>query len=111
MQEVYSSWSSILWRVKMDEKQKSFPLYNDSDATLDASSKRRIAVEVALDLIRQEAMSGSSRNSLDSNLRHLSDFADFIQEALRGGAQEVLRGKDREALRGRERETSRGQQH
>ena len=95
---------------KMDEKQKSF-LYNDNDGTLDASSKRRMAVEVALDLIRQEAMSGSSRNSVDFNLRHLSDFADFIQEALRGGEQEVLRGKEREALRGRERETSRGQQH
>lgn len=96
---------------KMDEKQKSF-LYNDNDATLDASSKRRMAVEVALDLIRHEAMSGSSRNSVDSNLRHLSDFADFIQEALRGGGeQEVLRGKEGAALRGRERETSRGQQH
>ncbi|HXH92201.1 MAG TPA: hypothetical protein VNN25_11520 [Thermoanaerobaculia bacterium] len=95
---------------KMDEKQKSF-LYNDNDATFDASSKRRMAVEVALDLIRHEAMSGSSRNSVDFNLRHLSDFADYIQEALRGGEQEVLRGKEREALRGRERETSRGQQH
>ena len=95
---------------KMDEKQKFF-LYNDNDATLDASSKRRMAVEVALDLIRHEAMSGSSRNSLDSNLRYLSDFANFIQEALRGGEQEVLGGREREALRGRERETSRARQH
>jgi hypothetical protein len=94
----------------MDEKQKFF-LYNDNDATLDASSKRRMAVEVALDLIRHEAMSGSSRNSLDSNLRYLSDFANFIQEALRGGEQEVLGGREREALRGRERETSRARQH
>ena len=95
---------------KMDEKQKFF-LYNDNDATLDASTKRRMAVEVALDLIRHEAMSGSSRNSLDSNLRYLSDFANFIQEALRGGEQEVLGGREREALRGRERETSRARQH
>ncbi|MGF6872833.1 hypothetical protein [Paraburkholderia sp. MM5477-R1] len=110
----------------MDEKQK-FLLYNDNDATLDASSRRRVAVEIALDLIRHEAMSGSSRNPLDSNLRHLSDFADFIQEALRGGEQEDLRGSEREDLRdrerddlrdrerenvrGRERETSRGRQH
>ena len=94
----------------MDEKQKFF-LYNDNDATLDASTKRRMAVEVALDLIRHEAMSGSSRNSLDSNLRYLSDFANFIQEALRGGEQEVLGGREREALRGRERETSRARQH
>ena len=94
----------------MDEKQK-FLLYNDNDATLDAVSKRRMAVEVALDLIRHEAMSGSSRNSLDSNLRHLSDFADFIQEALRGNEEEVLSGSEREASRGRERETSRGREH
>jgi len=82
----------------MDEKQK-FLLYNDNDTTLDASSKRRMAVEVALDLIRHEAMSGSSRNSLDSNLRHLSDYANFIQEALRGS--EALRSRE-EALRDRE---------
>jgi hypothetical protein len=85
----------------MDEKPK-FLLYNDNEATLDAFAKRRIAVEVALDLIRHEAMSGSSRNSLDSNLRHLSDFADFIQEALRGKEQEALRDNEEEALRGRE---------
>jgi hypothetical protein len=95
----------------MDEQQK-FLLYNDNDATVDAVAKRRIAVEVALDLIRYEAMSGSSRNSLDSNLRHLSDFADFIQEALRGDEEEVLSGgSEREASRGRERETSRGREH
>jgi hypothetical protein len=110
----------------MDEKQK-FLLYNDSDAELDVSSKRRIAVEVALDLIRHEAASGSSRNSLDSNLRHLSDFADFIQEALRDNEQEALRGSERDALRdserdalrgsereplrGRERDASRGREH
>ena len=89
----------------MDEKQK-FLLYDDHDATLDAGSKRRIAVEVALDLIRHEAMSGSSRNSLDSNLRYLSDYADMIQEALRGSEalrrrEEVLRDRQ-EALRDRE---------
>lgn len=95
----------------MDEKQKLFLLYNDNDASLDASSKRRMAVEVALDLIRYEAMSGSSRNPLDSNLRHLSDYADFIQEALRGKEEEALRGSEREALRGRDRETSRGREH
>ena len=72
----------------MDEKQK-FLLYNDNEATLDAVAKRRIAVEVALDLIRHEAMNGNSRNSLDSNLRYLSDYADMIQEALRGS--EALR--------------------
>jgi hypothetical protein len=94
----------------MDEKQK-FLLYNDNDATLDAVSKRRMAVEVALDLIRHEAMSGSSRNSLDSNMRHLADYADFIQEALRGSEQEALRGRDREASRGRDREASRGREH
>jgi hypothetical protein len=93
----------------MDEKQR-FLLYNDNDAELDASSKRRMAVEVALDLIRNEAMSGSSRNSLDSNLRHLSDYADFIQEALRDNEEEPLRGSEREALRGSERETSRGRE-
>ncbi len=74
----------------MDERQK-FLLYNDNDATLDAVSKRRMAVEVALDLI--------SRNSLDSNLRYLSDYADMIQEALRGS--EALRGRE-EALKDRE---------
>jgi hypothetical protein len=94
----------------MDEKPK-FLLYNDNEATLDAFAKRRMAVEVALDLIRHEAMSGSSRNSLDSNLRHLSDFADFIQEALRGKEQEALRDNEQEALRGRERETTRGREH
>ena len=94
----------------MDEKQK-FLLYNDNEATLDAVAKRRMAVEVALDLIRHEAMNGSSRNSLDSNLRHLSDFADFIQEALRGKEQEALRDNEQEALRGRERETTRGREH
>jgi hypothetical protein len=94
----------------MDEKPK-FLLYNDNEATLDAFAKRRIAVEVALDLIRHEAMNGSSRNSLDSNLRHLSDFADFIQEALRGKEQVALRDNDEEALRGREREASRGREH
>ncbi|TDN67346.1 hypothetical protein [Paraburkholderia sp. BL10I2N1] len=93
----------------MDEKQK-FLLYNDNDDTLDASSKRRMAVEIALDLIRHEAMCGSSRNPLDSNLRHLSDFADFIQEALRGGEQEDLRGSEREDLRGSEREDLRGRE-
>jgi hypothetical protein len=94
----------------MDEKPK-FLLYNDNDTTLDAFSKRRMAVEVALDLIRNEAMSGSSRNSLDSNMRHISDYADFIQEALRGSEQEALRGRDREASRGRDREASRGREH
>jgi hypothetical protein len=96
---------------KMDENQK-FLLYNENDAALDAAAKRRIAVEVALDLIRHEAMSGSSRNSLDSNLRHLSDFADFIQEALRDfEKEEVLRGSEREASRGSEREASRSREH
>ncbi|MGF6780293.1 hypothetical protein [Paraburkholderia sp. GAS334] len=90
----------------MDERQR-FLLYNDNEAALDASSKRRIAVEVALDLIRHEAMSGSSRNSLDSNMRHLSDYADFIQEALRGSEQEALGGNEQEALRGRDRDASR----
>jgi hypothetical protein len=51
-------------------------------------------------------MSGSSRNSLDSNLRYLSDYADMIQEALRGSEalrrrEEVLRDRQ-EALRDRE---------
>jgi len=94
----------------MDEKPK-FLLYNDNETTLDAFAKRRIAVEVALDLIRHEAMSGSSRNSLDSNLRHLSDFADFIQEALRGKEPEALRDNEQEALRDRDREASRGREH
>ena len=94
----------------MDERQR-FLLYNDNEAGLDASSKRRIAVEVALDLIRHEAMSGSSRNSLDSNLRHLSDYADFIQEALRGSEREALGGNEQEALRGRDRDASRGREH
>ena len=94
----------------MDERQR-FLLYNDNEATLDAFAKRRIAVEVALDLIRHEAMSGSSRNSLDSNLRHLSDFADFIQEALRGKEPEALRDNEQEALRDRDREASRGREH
>jgi hypothetical protein len=44
-------------------------------------------------------MNGNSRNSLDSNLRYLSDYADMIQEALRGS--EALRGRE-EALRDRE---------
>ena len=93
----------------MDEKPK-FLLYNDNDTTLDAVAKRRMAVEVALDLIRNEAMSGSSRNSLDSNMRHISDYADFIQEALRASEQEAFRGGDREASRGRG-EASRGKEH
>ena len=89
----------------MDEKPK-FLLYNDHEATLDAVAKRRMVVEVALDLIRHEAMNGSSRNSLDSNLRYLSDYADMIQEALRGSealrsGEEALRDRE-DALRGRE---------
>jgi hypothetical protein len=95
---------------KMDEEQK-FLLYNDNDATLDAFSKRRKAVEAALELIRHEATSGSSRNSLDSNMRHLSDYADFIQEALRGNEREASRGNEREASRGSEREASQGRKH
>ena len=89
----------------MDEKQK-FLLYNDNEATLDAVAKRRMVVEVALDLIRHEAMNGNSRNSLDSNLRYLSDYADMIQEALRGS--EALRNRE-EVLRDRE-DASRGRE-
>ena len=97
----------------MDEKQK-FLLYNDNEATLDAVAKRRMVVEVALDLIRHEAMNGNSRNSLDSNLRYLSDYADMIQEALRGSEalrnrEEALRNRE-EALRDRE-EASRRREH
>jgi hypothetical protein len=66
-------------QTKMDDK---LLLYNDNEATLDAASKRKIAVEVALELIRLDTVGGSSRNSLDSNLRHLSDYADLIQQAL-----------------------------
>jgi hypothetical protein len=66
-------------QMKMDDK---LLLYNDNEATLDAASKRKIAVEVALELIRLDTASGSSRDSLDSNLRHLSDYADRIQQAL-----------------------------
>jgi hypothetical protein len=69
----------------MDEK---LMLYNDNDAGLDVVTKRKIAVKVALELIRTEAMSGSGRNSLDSNLRHPSDYADLIQQAL-------IRSRDR----------------
>lgn len=63
----------------MDDK---LPLYNDNEAALDAASKRKIAVEVALELIRLDTVNGSSRNSMDSNLRHLFDYADLIQQAL-----------------------------
>ena len=66
-------------QVNMDDK---LLLYNDNEGTLDATSKRKIAVEVALELIRLDTASGSSRDSLDSNLRHLSDYADWIQQAL-----------------------------
>jgi hypothetical protein len=66
-------------QMKMDDK---LLLYNDNEATLDAASKRKIAVEVALELIRLDTANGSSRDSLDSNLRHLSDYADRIQQAL-----------------------------
>jgi hypothetical protein len=65
--------------MKMDDK---LLLYNDNEATLDAASKRKIAVEVALELIRLDTVNGSSRNSTDSNLRHLFDYADLIQQAL-----------------------------
>ena len=65
--------------MKMDDK---LLLYNDNEATLDAASKRKIAVEVALELIRLDTVNGSSRNSMDSNLRHLFDYADLIQQAL-----------------------------
>lgn len=63
----------------MDEK---LLLYNDGEPSLDAGAKRKIAVEVALELIRLDTMNGSSRDSLDSNLRHLSGYADLIQAAL-----------------------------
>jgi hypothetical protein len=66
-------------QMNMDDK---LPLYNNSEATLDATSKRKIAVEVALEMIRLDIASGSSRDSLDSNLRHLSEYADRIQQAL-----------------------------
>jgi hypothetical protein len=66
-------------QMKMDDK---LLLYNDNEATLDAASKRKIAVEVALELIRLDTANGSSRDSLDTNLRHLSDYADRIQQAL-----------------------------
>ena len=65
--------------MKMDDK---LLLYNDNEATLDAASKRKIAVEVALELIRLDTVNGSSRNSMDSNFRHLFDYADQIQQAL-----------------------------
>jgi hypothetical protein len=57
-------------------------LYNDAEPSLDAAAKRKIAVEVALELIRLDTTSGASRDSLDSNLRHLSEYADMIQAAL-----------------------------
>jgi hypothetical protein len=57
-------------------------LYNDTEPSLDAAAKRKIAVEVALELIRLDTTSGASRDSLDSNLRHLSEYADMIQAAL-----------------------------
>jgi hypothetical protein len=66
-------------QMKMDDK---LLLYNDNEATLDAASKRKIAVEVALELIRLDTVNGSSRNSMDSNLRHLFGYADLIQQAL-----------------------------
>jgi hypothetical protein len=66
-------------QMNMDDK---LLLSNDNEATLDATSKRKIAVEVALKLIRLDTASGSSRDSLDSNLRHRSDYADRIQQAL-----------------------------
>jgi hypothetical protein len=66
-------------QMNMDDK---LLLSNDNEATLDATSKRKIAVEVALELIRLDTASGSSRDSLDSNLRHRSDYADRIQQAL-----------------------------
>lgn len=66
-------------QMNMDDR---LLLYNDNEATLDATSKRKIAVEVALELIRLDTANGSSRDSLDSHLRHLSDYADRIQQAL-----------------------------
>ena len=63
----------------MDDK---LLLYNDNEETLDTTSKPKIAVEVALEMIRLDTASGSSRDSLDSNLRHLSEYADRIQQAL-----------------------------
>jgi hypothetical protein len=66
-------------QMKMDDK---LLLYNDNEGTLDAASKRKIAVEVALELIRLDTANGSSRDSLDTNLRHLSDYVDRIQQAL-----------------------------
>lgn len=63
----------------MDDK---LLLYNDNEATLDAASKRKIAVEVAPELMRLGTANGSSRYSMDSNLRHLFEYADLIQQAL-----------------------------
>jgi hypothetical protein len=65
----------------MDEKPL-IALYADADPSLDAAAKRKIAVEVALELIRLDTMNPASRDSLDSNLRHLSEYADMIQRAL-----------------------------
>jgi hypothetical protein len=66
-------------QMNMDDK---LLLYNDNEETLDTTSKPKIAVEVALEMIRLDTASGSSRDSLDSNLRHLSEYADRIQQAL-----------------------------
>jgi hypothetical protein len=65
----------------MDDKPL-ISLYAEGETSLDAAAKRKIAVEVALELIRLDTMNPSSRDSLDSNLRHLSDYADMIQGAL-----------------------------
>jgi hypothetical protein len=69
-------------RTQANEMNDQLLLYNNSEPTLDAASKRKIAVEVALELIGLDTISGSSRDSLDSSLRHLSDYADLIQQAL-----------------------------
>lgn len=63
----------------MDDK---LLLYNHSEPTLDAASKWRIAVDVALELTRLDTPADLRAIPWIANLGHLSDYADLIQQAL-----------------------------
>ena len=56
-------------------------LYED-DAILSEESKRKLAVEAALEIIRASALGGSDINPLSEQMDNLPKYADIIQASL-----------------------------
>lgn len=57
-------------------------LYSSNNAMMDESDKRKVAVEVALELIRARAASDVGQINIAKHLERLGEYADYIQAAL-----------------------------